>query len=232
MTSSNNPGWPDLTLATGARVREALAALLTEARLGRRWHGLTDESRSAHRRILRAFVASGCPPEISAFSSELLSDLRRRDLVHTGDGRISVAYPFASEATDFTVTTEGVGNHAVCAIDALGVAAMTAQETRVSCLCPACRTAVKTTIAADGLRHKDISHPDAHVWTGVMHVGACAADSQCKSMRLFCCTEHLEAWRETQLDMPGFDLSLAEGIQLGAAIFKPFLSDNACGAVS
>ena len=75
MTSSNNPGWPDLTLATGARVREALAALLTEARLGRRWHGLTDESRSAHRHILRAFVASGGPPEISAFFDQVLSDL-------------------------------------------------------------------------------------------------------------------------------------------------------------
>jgi hypothetical protein len=215
---------------TSAPVKEALAALLTEARLGRRWRGLTGESRSAHARILHAFVASGRPPEISTFPGHVLADLERRDLVHAGDGRISVAYPFATEATDFLVTVEGLNNHAVCAIDALGVAAMTGKAARVSCLCPICGTAVETTVADDGLAHEGTTHPDARIWTGVMHVGACAADSQCKSMRLFCCAEHLAEWRESRPEMTGFDLSLAEGIQLGAAIFKPFLLEEAQGA--
>ena len=91
---------------------------------------------------------------------------------------------------------------------------------------------METTIAADGLTHEAQSHPDARIWTGVVHVGDCAADSQCKFMRVFCCAEHLATWRETRVDMPGFDLSLAEGIQLGAAIFKPFLSEETRGAVS
>lgn len=232
MTSSSIPGWPDRAIATGSRVNEALTALLIEARLGKRWHGLSDESRSAHRLILRTFIAGGRPPEISAFSSEKLADLKRRDLVQTKNGHISVAYPFAGEATDFSVTSEGVDNFAVCAVDALGVAAMTAKVTRVSCLCPVCRTPVETTIAADGLTHEAQSHPEARIWTGVVHVDHCAADSQCKSMRLFCCAEHLATWRETRVDMPGLDLSLAEGIQLGAAIFKPFLSEETRGAVS
>lgn len=229
MTNPDIPGWPDQSLVTDARAREALVALLTEARLGRRWHALTDESRSAQTRILRTFVAFGRPPEISAFPGHVLADLERRDLVHARDGRISIAYPFAAEATDFAVTTEGIGNHAVCAIDALGVAAMTGKATRVSCLCPVCGTAVKATVKDDGLTYEDTSHPDARIWTGVMHVGVCAADSQCKAMLLFCCSAHLEAWRATQPEMTGFDLSLAEGIQLGAAIFKPFLAEEAKG---
>lgn len=229
MTNRDIPGWPDQTLVTDARVREALGSLLTEARLGRRWRGLTDESRSAHARILRTFVEFGRPPEVSGFPDHVLADLERRDLVHARDGRISIAYPFAAEATDFSVTTDGIGNHAVCAIDALGVAAMTGKATRVSCLCPVCRTAVETIVADDGLTHEGTAHPDARIWTGVMHVGACAADSQCKAMLLFCCSAHLEAWRATQPEMTGYDLSLAEGIQLGAAIFKPFLAEEAKG---
>lgn len=226
MTERLASGLPDRSLATSARVHDALSALLTEARMAARWHGLTEESRSSHRRILRAFLDHGCPPEISAIPGEILADLRACDLVHVRDGGIALAYPFAAKTTDFAVTVEAVRLHAVCAVDALGVAAMAGREAHVSCLCPVCRVAVELTVAADGLTLKAASHPDPRVWTGVMQIGACAADSQCKSMLLFCCADHLEAWRARQPNTPGFDLSLAEGIQLGAAIFRPFLEDG------
>ena len=226
MTEPLAPGFPDRSLAASARVRDALSALLTEARLAARWHGLSKDSRTAHRRILRAFLDQGRPPGAATISAEVIADLSARDLVHVREGEIAVAYPFAAKATDFAVTVGNVRLHAVCAVDALGVAAMAGRDARVSCLCPVCRGAVDLTVFADGLTHAGASRPAARVWTGVMAVGPCAADSQCKSMRLFCCAEHLEIWREGQPDMPGFDLSLAEGIQLGAAIFRPFLEDG------
>ena len=112
----------------------------------------------------------------------------------------------------------------VCAIAALGVAALAGRSTHVRCLCPVCQSPTNVDIAADGLTIESTSSPDARVWTGVTEVGACAADTQCKSMLLFCSHAHLDAWRRNQsADMRGFDLSLEQGIQLGAAIFRPFL---------
>jgi len=83
------------------------------------------------------------------------------------------------------------------------------------------------TVAADGLTIEAASSHTARVWTGVMEFGACAADSQCNTMRLFCSPAHLATWRTENAATRGFDLTLEEGVPLGAAIFRPFLNDEA-----
>ena len=52
--------------------------------------------------------------------------LARDDLVHTDrDGEITVAYPFSGRPTGYLVRFEGGHEvHAMCAIDALGIAPM------------------------------------------------------------------------------------------------------------
>lgn len=230
MTTARTAGFPDRSLVSSARVGEALSALLTEARLASRWAGLRRASRTAHRRILRAFLSQGRPPDITAFSGDVLEDLGRRDLVQVRDGRIALAYPFSAGATDFEVSLDGIGLHAVCAIDALGVAAMAGRRAEVSCRCPVCQMPTTVAVAADGLTIAAASSRAARVWTGVTDVGACAADSQCKTMRLFCSPAHLATWRNANAATRGFDLTLEEGVQLAAAIFRPFLNGEASEA--
>lgn len=229
MTMTETAGFPDLSLVTSARVNEALSALLTEARLASRWSGLSHVSQSAHRRILRAFLSHGYPPDIAAFSGDVLEDLAKRDLVHVRGGRIALAYPFSTNPTDFVVSVEGIDLHGVCAIDALGVAAMAGRRAEISCRCPVCQVSTSVTVAADGLTIAAASSRTPRVWTGVMDVGACAADGQCQTMRLFCSPDHLATWRKENGATRGFDLTLEEGVHLGAAIFRPFLNDDTRG---
>lgn len=216
--------FPDTSALSDPDVLEALSALMTNARLAARWGGLSPAARQAHQAILQAFLADGAPPPISQFSAETLADLGRRDLVHVRGGEIALAYPFSTRPTDFLVRVGGVKVHAICAVDALGTAAMAFKPAEVTCLCPTCRSRVSLKVLADGLTLGHASEPDPRIWTGVKDVGACAADSQCKSMLLFCSPDHLDAWKRSQPSSArGFDLSLAQGVRLGAAIFRPFL---------
>jgi hypothetical protein len=215
---------PDTSIISERNVLEALSALMTEARLAARWGGLSPTSRRAHQAILQAYLARGEPPCISEFTAETLSDLGQRDLVHVRDGRIALAYPFSTRPTEFQVRLGEVEVHAICAVDALGTAAMARRPAEVTCVCPTCRASVSIGISPDGLTVKHASTPDPRVWTGVKDVGTCAADGQCKSMLLFCSPEHLDAWKQSQPPSArGFDLPLAHGVQLGAAIFRPFI---------
>jgi len=214
MPPTQSPGTPDRSLATDPKVAEALAALVTEARLASRWAGLSQASDMAHKRILTSFLERGDPPGIEPFQADVLDDLSRRDLVHVRDGKIALAYPFATDRTDFFVSVAG-------------------RPALVTCLCPVCRSPTHVSLSEDGLTIKSASKPDARVWTGIQEVGACAADSQCKSMLLFCSPAHLDDRKYNQpADPRGFDLTLQQGVQLGAAIFGPFLQRHIREATS
>jgi hypothetical protein len=233
MADYTGNGVPDTSIILEHKVREALSALMTEARLAARWDGLSSASRRAHQAILKAYLARGEPPCIYEFSAETLSDLGRRDLVHVRDGEIALAYPFSTQPTDFQVQVGGTEIPAICAVDALGTAAMVRRRTDVTCVCPTCGASVSIGISPDGLSVEQASTPDPRVWTGVKDVGTCAADSQCKSMLLFCSPEHQDTWRRSQPQSArGFDLSLSQGVQLGAAIFRPFLHAQTSKAAS
>jgi len=224
MGISVEKGGPDLSLLSDPKVRDALSALMNESRLAARWGGLSPRTRQAHQAILRAFLTKGAPPATSEFSAETLADLSARDLVHVRDDEIALAYPFSARPTDFQVRLGGVTVHAICAVDALGTAAMAGTAAEVTCPCPIWRAGVSVSVGSDGLAVERASRPEARVWTGVKDVGACAAESQCKTMLLFCAPEHLEAGRRSRPSSArGFDLSLAEAVQLGAAIFRPFI---------
>lgn len=233
MADYTGNGVPDTSIILEHKVREALSALMTEARLAARWDSLSPASRRAHQATLKAYLALGEPPCISEFAAETLSDLGQRDLVHVRDGEIALAYPFSTQATDFQVQVGGTKIHAICAVDALGTAAMVRRRTDVTCVCPTCRASVSIGISPDGLTVEHASTSNPRVWTGVKDVGTCAADTQCRSMLLFCSPEHLDAWKRSQPQSTrGFDLSLAQGVQLGAAIFRPFLQTPINGATS
>ncbi len=112
------------------------AAAIPESKVGPGRHArLTDSERALYFWILRHFAERGRPSAVETretaegFGLDADSALATRateDLVHTGgDGEIVVAYPFSGRTTDRIVRFEGgIEVHAMCAIDALGMAPM------------------------------------------------------------------------------------------------------------
>jgi hypothetical protein len=118
-------------------VAEALAvAEIPTSKLGpSRRARLSDPQRELYFWIMRRFAADGRPnrAEASAAAGRLgvdgedaLAVFAREDLVHLGrDGEIAVAYPFSGRPTAHRVHfRSGHAIHAMCAIDALGIAPM------------------------------------------------------------------------------------------------------------
>jgi len=78
--------------------------------------------------------------------------LAREDLAHRDDsGEITVAYPFAGRPTAHSVRFErGHEAHAMCAIDALGIAPMFDQEVHITSTDPLTGESVRTRLTANG----------------------------------------------------------------------------------
>ncbi len=98
--------------------------------------GLPAAVRELHRRVLRAFLATGQTPHRDDLSvdgvgrDDAFRALSSVDLVHLdADGHIAVAYPFSRRPTGHTVQLDGGPElHAMCAIDALGIPLMTGRD--------------------------------------------------------------------------------------------------------
>ncbi len=217
-------GAPDLSRVSDPVVARALGALLSDERMQNRWAGLSARARRVHRDILTAWLHIGTAPEAAGYDPDTLRDLARRDLIVLRHDRIALAYPFSDARTDYKVSIGDTRAHAVCAVDALGVAGMARQATRVRCPCPVCGEPIVASVRDDGLTISLASPPGIRVWAGVTPIAARAADSQCQTMKMFCAPDHLAQWRGARDTPRGFDLSLAQGVELGAAIFRPFLA--------
>jgi hypothetical protein len=110
------------------------------------------ERRTARRdavlqRILRLFLERGgpIPPDAlvtalpghsPAAVGDVLRELDANDLVFLLDGRIELAYPFATGPNPFAVVLgDGRERYACCAIDALGLAPMVSESLTVRSRC-------------------------------------------------------------------------------------------------
>jgi len=115
----------------------------------------------------------------------------------------------------------------VCAIDAMGVGAMLAQAVAVSLTCAHCERPIGVDIASSGLGVARATPETAVIWAGIVAIDSCAATSQCLSMLAFCERAHLAGWQgDDATRCQGFEFSLDEAAQAGAAIFRPFLPQN------
>ncbi len=120
-TEPGGPAWLD-ALGRGGRGRVAPAD-----------RGL----RAVHQAVLRSFVYNGAAPSISSLArhalpfdvSQVLAELADGDFVCLDDaGQITAAYPFSALPTRHRVRITGEPTvYAMCAIDALGISAMTSR---------------------------------------------------------------------------------------------------------
>jgi hypothetical protein len=139
MTSPHEDGW-----AGSARRQAALPAPL----------------RDLHRAVLRRFLDTGAAPEVDWLrqaASELglggtaVAELEAADLVHLDDGLAAVAYPFSGTPTRQQVELDGYpAVYAMCAIDALGIPAMTGRDGRITATDPGDGTPVVVSVKGAG----------------------------------------------------------------------------------
>ena len=217
----------DMSVVSSSAVRNALPKLLTESRMRKQWSSIDETTLSLHRNILSAYVKTGTAPVTSELDHAQLLDLSRRDLIVMNGENISAAYPFSTEPTLHSVRIGEWEIACVCAIDALGTSAMVRQEVQVKSRCPQCDQSIVVDIAKDGLQVVDCEPGTTRIWAGIVLIEGCAATSQCQSMLAFCCQEHLNEWRGAdEKRREGYTFSVEQAVQVGAAIFRPFLPQS------
>ena len=222
----------DHSVVTDPLVGEALGKLLTAWRMRKRWDDFPSDHRAVHHAILNGYVQTGDAPRRADLAGitggdigAVLEDLRERDLIVLRGGEVDVAYPFTSRNSVHGVEIGTRKIKCVCAIDALGVGAMIDSAVRAYSRCPECDTAIDIRIGDSGLSIEAVQPKGAVVWAGVSATQGCAADTQCRSMLLFCSGAHLQAWREKNAPGgEGFRLTPDQALQAGAAVFRPFMA--------
>ena len=119
--------------------------------------------RAVQQRVLRAFAETGQPPSAAGLEEaaapygvsgpEVMRQLHAADFLRLdAGGAISAAYPFSPAPTPHLVTISGGPQvYAMCAIDALGIAAMLGKTVTISSSEPGTGAPVTVTVpAADG----------------------------------------------------------------------------------
>jgi len=224
----------DMSVVVDPKVKSALQEIFSEWHERKRWDDFPSEPKRMHRHILREFLRTGHPPSRAQLAAlpvpdmnAVLDDLCSRDLVVLAeDGEISGAYPFSAKSTRHGVFINGNTIAAMCAIDALGSGAMAGKDCQITSRCPLCEETIRIETGKLGLAISDVRPKTAIVWAGVNPInGGCAANTQCQTVLMFCSGDHLAQWRhEHGPNAIGVSLSMAQALQAGAAIFRPFLA--------
>ena len=212
-----DPGWLD-SLGRAGRGRVAPAE-----------RGL----RAVHQAVLRSFVHTGAAPGISSLArhaipfklSQVLTELAEGDFLCIDHaGQITAAYPFSALPTRHRVRISGEATvFAMCAIDALGISAMTGRPAVIESADPS--TGQPVTVNVDGA---DSAWDPA---TAVVYVGRtggqCAGPSAsvcCGHMNFFASRAAASAWAASHPEITGGILGQARALQTGIGIFGQLLS--------
>ena len=188
--------------------------------------------RAVHQAVLRSFVDTGGAPGLPSLAqhaapfevSQVLAELADGDFLGLDPGgQITAAYPFSALPTRHRVRITGEATvFAMCAIDALGISAMTGLPVVIESADPS--TGAPVTVHVDQARS---------TWdpaTAVVYVGrtgdGCAGPSAsvcCGYMNFFATRAAASAWAASHPDIAGGILSQARALQVGIGIFGQLL---------
>ena len=149
---------------------------LFDAAFAAKWavrQALDEETRAVHRAVIRRLLAAGGPIGAAEVAADCglapgavaaaLARLDTADLVLVTEGRVRLAYPLSAAPTAFAVALEGGRRcHACCAIDALGLTAMTGEAATIQASCHHCGEALTLRVGPEGPAD---SH-EVMVWVG------------------------------------------------------------------
>ena len=227
--------FPDWSVVKSPAVKDALLAMVGSNHVFDRWSGYDPATDRVRVALLQLYSEDGRAPTAGALAERaglnemsvrtLLEALRRRDLAVLDGERIVGAYPFTDKDTGHRVTLDGRALNAMCAVDALGIGAMTDRDIAIASHCRHCSAPIRIATRDQGRALAQIEPRTAVMWQSVRYEGACAANSLCATTAFFCSDDHLSAWRRQQAaDETGFRLSIEQGLEAGRALFGPSLA--------
>jgi alkylmercury lyase len=235
---------PDWTVVTSDTVREALNARgAARVSLIERWmNPLSGEKDRVWIGVIRFFVEHGRPPQFAelahatAFAQDrveaALRTLGDRDLLGLDNARSAVtyAYPFAARPTGHKVHVGPHALHSLCAVDALGTAAMCGIDVTIVSRCRSCAREIRIETASGGTALRSVSPENAVIWFDLSY-GDSAAASCCSNTAFFCSGDHLGEWhRGSAGSRNGRRLTMEEGLEMGRALFGPILAEPVAGS--
>ncbi len=111
--------------------------------------------RDLHRAVLRRFLETGAAPTArwvrqtaldTGLDASAVDELQAADAIHVSNGIVTVAYPFSGIPSPHRVRLDGLPPvYAMCAIDALGLPAMTGRDGQITSADPRDGTPVVVT---------------------------------------------------------------------------------------
>jgi hypothetical protein len=218
-------------------VAEALAlAEIPASKLGpARRARLTESERELYFWILRHFRTKGRPSNAEVREAadrhgidaeKGLGTLAREDLVHRGpDAEIAVAYPFSGRPTAHRVRFPGGREvHAMCAIDALGIAPMFGEPIEVDSRDPVSGDEIRARVAADGAA--EWSPGSAVVVAGVLDRQSDSCRGCCPVLNFFVSPATAERWLAEHPQVRGSVISMPDAAAAGRAVFGEVLTQS------
>ena len=226
--------------------------------------------RAVQQQVLRSFATAGHAPSVAdlaetaarygTMAGAVLGALHAGDYLQLGpDGQIRAAYPFSGVPTPHLVDIDGGARaYAMCAIDALGMAAMLGTGVTIASADPGTGEVVTVTVRADGktaawqpasavvFNGRQIS---AQAWRPVRGApgapgapvvqsapgppGAptvpAAAEACCGYMNFFGTRASAAAWDAAHPGIAGEILGQGAALRLGVDIFSRLLSEASDG---
>lgn len=176
-----------------------MAALVTHA------PALTPEAHRLYRTLVDGLLATGgfpAAPELAARLGvlearvgELLDELVTGDWAgRDAAGDLAALYPFSATPTGVRVRVGGAERHAMCAIDALGIAPMLGATVALSAACRVCDAPLRLTVAPGGVESRDPAGIAVvyRLTPGPAHL------ARCRATRFVCSPAHGHVWLATQ----------------------------------
>lgn len=231
---------PDWSVVQSPVVKDALLAMFEPEHILSRWSGYAPTEDRVRTTVLRLYAEHGRAPTVAALATATrltldevrlqLARLEQRDLIilsQDGD-RILGAYPFTDRLTGHRVTVTDRVVNAMCAVDALGVAAMLGRDTQVDSRCLHSGAAIRMSTRDHGWALATVSPETTVVWLALGCDERPAASSLCTRTAFFRTDADLDAWRtETPCaDQRGVRLSPSEALEAGRAVFEPSLRES------
>ncbi|HSR84299.1 MAG TPA: alkylmercury lyase family protein [Streptosporangiaceae bacterium] len=189
--------------------------------------------RAVHQAVLRSFVRTGAAPDVSSLAkhagpfdvSQALAELADGDfLCLDHGGQITAAYPFSAAPTPHRVRIPaGPAVFAMCAIDALGVSAMTGVPVVIESADPFTGEPVNVVV--------DRATSTWDPATAVVYVGRTSDDCDgpsasvcCRYMNFFATVAAAREWAAFHPEITGGILDQARALHLGIEIFGQLLT--------
>lgn len=197
---------------------------------------LSSSERELYFWILRRFALRGRPSgaAVRAAAGRLgvddvegaLGALAREDLVHRGqDGEIAVAYPFSGRPTAHAVRFPGGHEtHAMCAIDALGMAPMLGAPIEIASRDPLTGDEIRARLAPGG---DGAWEPrSAVVVAGALGGHGDACSGCCPVLNFFASPASAERWLQEHPQVRGQVVPIADASAAGRAVFADLFDER------